>query len=75
MTIIRVDKREEWIPPIDTEVFNEQIHLNALSDILTMDFKADIFKKMTNKNASKAETQEYLVFVSLTAPPYFDLVF
>jgi hypothetical protein len=34
LTVVRADTRADWIPPIDAEVFNEQMHINALSDIL-----------------------------------------
>lgn len=41
------------------------MHLNALSDILTMDLKAGLFSKITNKQATSVEAQEYLVYVSV----------
>lgn len=49
MSVIRVETREEWVHPVDSEVFNEQMHLNALSDILQQDLKANLFKKLSNK--------------------------
>lgn len=55
MTIVRADRRDQWIPPIDAEVFNEQMHLNALSDILVQDAKVELFKKLTNKQTTEAE--------------------
>ncbi len=55
MTVIRADRRDQWIPPIDAEVFNEQMHLNALSDILVQDAKVELFKKFTNKQNTEAE--------------------
>lgn len=55
MIIVRADRREDWIPPIDSEVFNEQMHLNALSDILTQDVKATVFSKITNKSIAPIE--------------------
>ncbi len=55
MTVVRADTRDEWIPPIDAEVFNEQMHLNALSDILVQDVKADLFKKITNRTNAALE--------------------
>lgn len=62
MTVIRADSKEEWIPPLDSEIFNDQMHLNALSDILTLDLKVDLLKKMSGAKKHAAEMQEYLVF-------------
>jgi hypothetical protein len=64
MAVVRADSRDEWIPPVDTEVFNEQMHLNALSDVLQMDLKANLLKKIKGTTDQALETQEYLVFVS-----------
>lgn len=63
MAVVRADTREEWVPPVDTEVFNEQMHLAALSDVLQMDLKANLLRKIKGAPAD-IETQEYLVFVS-----------
>ncbi len=38
------------------------MHLNALSDILTLDLKVDLLKKLTGAKKHAAEMQEYLVF-------------
>lgn len=43
MNIVRADRKEDWLPPIDTEIFNEAMHLAALSDILTLEVKANLF--------------------------------
>jgi hypothetical protein len=71
MTVVRAETREDWIPPIDSEVFNEQMHLNALSDILAQDVKHDLFKKITNKSTAGAEAMEYLVFGMSKGSVYF----
>jgi hypothetical protein len=62
MSVIRAERKEDWIPPLDSEIFNEQMHLNALSDILSLDLKVDLLKKITGVKKHSAEMQEYLVF-------------
>jgi hypothetical protein len=52
MTIVRADRKEDWLPPIDAEVFNEQMHLTALSDVLTLEVKASLYNKITNKSTA-----------------------
>jgi hypothetical protein len=55
MTVIKAERKEDWIPPLDSEIFNEQMHLNALSDILTLDLKVDLLKKLTGVKKHSAE--------------------
>jgi hypothetical protein len=38
------------------------MHLNALSDILALDLKVDLLKKLTGAKKHAGEMQEYLVF-------------
>jgi hypothetical protein len=61
MQVIRADRRDEWIPPVDAEIFNEQMHLNALSDILQQDIKANFVKSFLKRRELPADAQEYLV--------------
>ena len=42
-------ERDLWIPPMDTEVFNEKVHLNSLKAILE----------------DEDQLQEYIAYVSL----------
>lgn len=47
------------------------MHLNALSDILVQNAKVELFKKLTNKQTTEAEAQEYLVFGMSKGSVYF----
>ena len=35
MIIIRAESREEWITPLDTEIFHEKQHFDSLTKIMS----------------------------------------
>ena len=34
MSMIRIEKKEEWIYPLDCEIVNEKMHLQQLAGVL-----------------------------------------
>jgi hypothetical protein len=71
MTVIRSESKDEWVPPLDAEVFNEQMHLNALAEILAMDAKKYLARLMVKKETASLEAQEYLIFGMSKGSVYF----
>lgn len=62
LTIVRAEKKDDWVPPLDMEVFNDSMHMKAIADILAMDVKAALVRRFQGKDLSTLEAQEYLVF-------------
>jgi hypothetical protein len=50
LSMIRIEKKDKWIPALDSEVFNEKIHLQSVQKILE----------------DSDEVQEYIAFVRIT---------